>query len=71
MSPAKVEVRNLGADGQILGHNVHHSVVNLTQSCTNSETHDVCDMQYGFDTWQQDSWSYTGNGGVWSQMTVD
>ena len=54
MSPAKVEVRNLGADGQILGHDVHHSVVNLTQSCTNSETHDVCDMQYGFDTWLTD-----------------
>ena len=54
MSPAKVEVKNLGADGEILGHAVHHSVVNLTQSCTNTETHDVCDMQYGFDTWLTD-----------------
>jgi hypothetical protein len=54
MSPAKVDVKNMGADGEILGHAVHRSVVNLTQSCTNTETHDVCDMQYGFDTWLTD-----------------
>ncbi len=54
MSPAKVDVKNLGADGQILGHAVHHSVVSLTQSCTNKETGDVCDMQYGFDSWLTD-----------------
>src|SRR5205807_870630 len=23
------------------------------------------------ETWERDSWSYTGNAGVWSQMTVD
>ncbi len=51
MSPAKVDVKNLGADGQILGHDVHRSVVNLTTSCTNKETGDVCDMQFGFDVW--------------------
>ncbi|MEO8308551.1 MAG: hypothetical protein ABI616_11000 [Pseudomonadota bacterium] len=54
MSPAKVDVKNLGANGEILGHAVHHSVVNLTQSCTNKETSDVCDVQYGFDTWLTD-----------------
>jgi hypothetical protein len=54
MSPPVVEVRNLGADGKILGHDVHRSVVNLTQSCTNRETGDVCDMQYGFDVWLTD-----------------
>jgi quinoprotein glucose dehydrogenase len=27
--------------------------------------------QYGNDTWLDDSWSYTGNAGVWSQMSVD
>lgn len=51
MSPANVDVRSLGADGQILGHDVHRSVVNLTQSCANKETGDVCDMQFGFDIW--------------------
>ena len=51
MSPPKIDVKNLGDDGQILGHGVHHSVVSLTQSCTNKETGDVCDMQFGFDLW--------------------
>jgi quinoprotein glucose dehydrogenase len=27
--------------------------------------------QFGSDTWLGDSWSYTGNTGVWSQMSVD
>ena len=27
--------------------------------------------EFGNDTWLRDSWAYTGNAGVWSQMTVD
>jgi quinoprotein glucose dehydrogenase len=27
--------------------------------------------EFGIDTWLNDSWSYTGNAGVWAQMTVD
>ncbi len=27
--------------------------------------------EFGLDTWQNDSWSYTGNTGVWGQITVD
>ena len=27
--------------------------------------------EFGSDTWLDDSWSYTGNTGVWAQMTVD
>ncbi|MBM3817841.1 MAG: pyrroloquinoline quinone-dependent dehydrogenase [Acidimicrobiia bacterium] len=27
--------------------------------------------EYGFDTWEGDSASYTGNAGVWAQMSVD
>jgi glucose dehydrogenase len=27
--------------------------------------------EFGNDTWEKDSWSYTGNAGVWAQMTVD
>ena len=27
--------------------------------------------EYGIDTWENDSWSYTGNTGVWGQITVD
>jgi quinoprotein glucose dehydrogenase len=27
--------------------------------------------EFGNDTWASDSWSYTGNAGVWGQMSVD
>ena len=27
--------------------------------------------EYGNDTWEKDSWTYTGNAGVWAQMSVD
>ena len=27
--------------------------------------------EFGNETWQNDSWSFTGNAGVWGQMTVD
>jgi quinoprotein glucose dehydrogenase len=27
--------------------------------------------EFGLDTWEQDSWSYTGNAGVWGQISVD
>ncbi len=27
--------------------------------------------EFGLDTWEKDSWSYTGNTGVWAQISVD
>jgi quinoprotein glucose dehydrogenase len=27
--------------------------------------------EFGIDTWERDSWSYTGNTGVWGQISVD
>jgi len=27
--------------------------------------------EFGNDSWEKDSWTYTGNGGVWAQMSVD
>ena len=27
--------------------------------------------EFGNDSWEKDSWAYTGNAGVWAQMTVD
>jgi quinoprotein glucose dehydrogenase len=27
--------------------------------------------EFGIDTWENDSWSYTGNAGVWAQISVD
>ena len=29
------------------------------------------DGEFGNETWLQDSWAYTGNVGVWAQMTID
>ncbi len=27
--------------------------------------------EFGLETWEKDSWSYTGNAGVWAQISVD
>jgi quinoprotein glucose dehydrogenase len=27
--------------------------------------------EFGNDTWENDSWAYTGNAGVWAQMSID
>ena len=27
--------------------------------------------EFGIDTWEKDSWSYTGNTGVWGQISID
>jgi quinoprotein glucose dehydrogenase len=27
--------------------------------------------EYGIDTWEKDSWAYTGNTGVWGQISID
>ncbi len=27
--------------------------------------------EFGNDSWERDSWSYTGNAGVWAQMSID
>ncbi len=27
--------------------------------------------EYGLNTWEQDSWAYTGNTGAWGQMSID
>ena len=27
--------------------------------------------EFGNDTWEKDSWAYTGNAGVWAQMSID
>jgi quinoprotein glucose dehydrogenase len=27
--------------------------------------------EYGIDSWEKDSWSYTGNAGVWAQISID
>ena len=29
------------------------------------------DGEFGNESWEQDSWAYTGNGGVWAHMAID
>jgi quinoprotein glucose dehydrogenase len=33
--------------------------------------HDSAGGEFGNDTWEKDSWSYTGNTGVWGQISAD
>ncbi len=54
MSPPVFASKDLGAAGQILGHDVHRSEITMTQSCADPDTGDVCDMQYAFDAWLTD-----------------
>jgi hypothetical protein len=35
----------------ILGHDARKSTVVLSQTCTDTQTGDVCEIDYGFDTW--------------------
>ncbi len=35
----------------ILGHDAHETTVVLSQTCTDTQTGDVCEMDYGFETW--------------------
>jgi len=35
----------------ILGHDARKTSVVLSQTCTDTQTGDVCEMDYGFDTW--------------------
>ena len=35
----------------ILGHDARKTTVLLSQTCTDTQTGDVCEMDYGFDTW--------------------
>ena len=54
MSPPVFDSKDLGAAGQVLGHDVHRAEFTMTQSCTNPDTGDVCDLQWGFDSWLTD-----------------
>ena len=40
-------------------------------SASGSSTPSRSPAKFGNDTWLENSWSYTGNTGVWTQMTVD
>ena len=51
LSPPKVEVKKSDETATLAGHLARRSSVTLTQTCTDRETGDVCDLVYGFDAW--------------------
>jgi len=51
MSPPVLNVRRTDEHATLLGHDTRKTSVLLTQSCTDTQTGDVCEMDYGFDTW--------------------
>lgn len=51
LSPAKIDVKTSDEHVMLIGHDARKRSVVLSQTCTDTETHDVCEMDYGFDLW--------------------
>jgi hypothetical protein len=51
LSPPRIEVKQTDEHASLAGHDARKSSVNMTQTCTDKETGDVCEMVYGFDVW--------------------
>jgi hypothetical protein len=52
MSSPVVNVNATGEHATILGHDASKSSVVLSQTCTDTQTGDVCEIDYGFETWR-------------------
>ncbi|MGH8269104.1 MAG: hypothetical protein ACRES1_03505, partial [Steroidobacteraceae bacterium] len=51
LSAPVLNVTPTGEQATILGHDAHKTNVVLSQTCTDTQTGDVCEMDYGFETW--------------------
>ena len=51
MSSPVLNVNATGEHATILGHDASKTSVVLSQTCTDTQTGDVCEFDYGFDTW--------------------
>jgi hypothetical protein len=51
MSPPKFEVKQTDETGFFAGHQARRSTVTMTQTCTNKQTGDACDIIVGVDSW--------------------
>ncbi len=51
MSPPKLEIKKTDDVATLAGHKARRTSVTLTQTCTNKESGDSCDMIYSFDSW--------------------
>jgi len=46
---ARIDVKQTDEHATLAGHDSRKSSVTLTQTCTDKDTGDVCDLVYGFD----------------------
>ncbi|HEY6452645.1 MAG TPA: hypothetical protein VIX87_08600 [Steroidobacteraceae bacterium] len=51
MSPPNVTVNQSDEHAALVGHDTRKSSVVIAQSCTDTQTGDVCEIDYGFDVW--------------------
>ena len=51
LSPPVLSVKASNEHATILGHDARRSDVVLSQTCTDTRTGDVCEIDYGFETW--------------------
>ena len=51
MSPPKIDVRKTDDKMSIAGHDAQRTLATLTETCTNRDTGDVCDMVVAVDLW--------------------
>ena len=52
LSSPVLSVNPTNEHATILGHDAHKTDVVLSQTCTDTQTGDVCEIDYGFETWQ-------------------
>ncbi len=51
LSPPVLNVNATDEHATIVGHDARKTSVVMSQTCTDTQTGDVCEMDYGFDTW--------------------
>jgi hypothetical protein len=51
MSPPKIDVHKTDDKMSIAGHDTQRTLATLTETCTNKDTGDVCDMVVALDVW--------------------
>ncbi|MBW4052608.1 MAG: hypothetical protein HIU85_14320 [Proteobacteria bacterium] len=51
LSPPELNVSRTDEHATILGHDARKTDVVLSQTCTDQQTGDVCELDYGFETW--------------------
>lgn len=51
MSPPKFDIKKTDETATFAGHQARRSTVTMTQTCTNKQTGDACDLIVGIDSW--------------------